>query len=306
MFCTDESINYILSYAKTLVDNMNKGRVIPKELKTIQYIVFGGLIAHYGFEHVDTIYKAFNSSNFVYTKDSFEELTKNVNYHGIKNNEIGKVGSFVSLSARPRLDGKMQINRTIYIMDNTKDEAPDLFLEKVVHEINHVVNSVNQPIVLYQGVKSFRIGMSVSEINGTRGFGRILEESFNVLQTADIMTEIVGFTQYTILDPEIKEVLDKIKYAYGQKRPGYGYEVTAPLIRDLYNNRKFRNLVVGSRLSGLIKPIRVEFDSKVGEGCYYRFCDAINAIDNKGRVWWDRSDEEKLASQYIKKYNACK
>ena len=306
MFCTDESINYILSYAKTLVDNMNKGRVIPKELKTIQYIVFGGLIAHYGFEHVDTIYKAFNSSNFVYTKDSFEELTKNVNYHGIKNNEIGKVGSFVSLSARPRLDGKMQINRTIYIMDNTKDEAPDLFLEKVVHEINHVVNSVNQPIVLYQGVKSFRIGMSVSEINGTRGFGRILEESFNVLQTADIMTEIVGFTQYTILDPEIKEVLDKIKYAYGKKRPGYGYEVTAPLIRDLYNNRKFRNLVVGSRLSGLIKPIRLDFDSKVGEGCYYQLCDTINTLDSKGRVWWDRSDEEKLASQYIKKYNACR
>ena len=306
MFCTDESINYILSYAKTLVDNMNKGRVIPKELKTIQYIVFGGLIAHYGFEHVDTIYKAFNSSNFVYTKDSFEELTKNVNYHGIKNNEIGKVGSFVSLSARPRLDGKMQINRTIYIMDNTKDEAPDLFLEKVVHEINHVVNSVNQPIVLYQGVKSFRIGMSVSEINGTRGFGRILEESFNVLQTADIMKEIINFSQYDIVDPEIKRGLDKIKYAYWRQRNGYGYEFTTPIIRDLYNNRKFRNLVVGSRLSGLIKPIRVEFDSKVGEGSYYKLCDTVDSIDTEGRVWWHKSEEEKLAEQYIKKYNACR
>ena len=42
-----------------------------------------------------------------------------------------------------------------------------------------------------------------------------------LLQTADIMTEIVGFTQYTILDPEIKEVLDKIKYAYGKKRRFY-------------------------------------------------------------------------------------
>ena len=200
----------------------------------------------------------------------------------------------------------MQINRTIYITDNKADEAPDKFLEKVVHEINHVVNSVNQPIVLYQGVKSFRIGMGVSEIGGSRGFGRLLEESFNVLQTADIMTEIVGFTQYTILDPEIKEVLDKIKYAYGQKRPGYGYEITAPLIRDLYNNRKFRNLVVGSRLSGLIKPIRIDFDSKVGEGCYYRFCDTINTLDSNGRVWWNKSEEEKLIDEYVKKYNASK
>ena len=306
MFCTDENVNYILSYAKTLVDNMNKGRNVPRELKSIQYVVFAGLIAHYGFDHVDTIYKAFNSSNFVYTKDSFENITKNFKISGIKESDIGRVGSFVSLSAMPRLDGKMQINRTIYITDNTKDEAPDKFLEKVVHEINHVVNSVNEPIVLYQGVKSFRIGMSVSEIAGNRGFGRILEESFNVLQTADIMKEILKFTQYDIIDPEIKILLDKIKYAYGQPRNGYGYEFTTPIVRELYNNRKFRNLVVSSRLSGLIRPIRVDFDSKVGEGCYFRFCDAINAIDNKGRVWWDRSEEERLANQYIKKYNACR
>lgn len=306
MFCTDENVNYILSYSKTLIDNMNKGRSVPKELKTIQYIVFAGLISHYGFEHVDTIYKAFNSSNFVYTKDSFEDITKNVKYHGIKNSEIGRVGSFVSLSARPRLDGKMQINRTIYITDNTKDEAPDKFLEKVVHEINHVVNSVNQPIVLYQGVKSFRIGMSVSEIGGTRGFGRILEESFNVLQTADIMKEIMKLTQYDIVDPEIKSGLDRIRYAYCQPRNGYGYEFTTPIVRELYNNRKFRNLVVGSRLSGLIKPIRIDFDSKVGEGSYYKFCDTVDSIDSEGRVWWHKSDEERLAEQYIKKYNACR
>ena len=306
MFCTDENVNYILSYAKTLVDNMNKGRNVPRELKSIQYIVFAGLIAHYGFDHVDTIYKAFNSSNFVYTKDSFENITKNFKISGIKESDIGRVGSFVSLSAMPRLDGKMQINRTIYITDNTKDEAPDKFLEKVVHEINHVVNSVNEPIVLYQGVKSFRIGMSVSEIAGNRGFGRILEESFNVLQTADIMKEILKFTQYDIMDPEIKILLDKIKYAYGQSRNGYGYEFTTPIVRELYNNRKFRNLVVSSRLSGLIRPIRVDFDSKVGEGCYYKFCDAINGVDTNGRVWWHKCDEERLAEQYIKKYNASR
>ena len=46
MFCTDENVNYILSYAKTLVDNMNKGRNVPRELKSIQYVVFAGLIAH--------------------------------------------------------------------------------------------------------------------------------------------------------------------------------------------------------------------------------------------------------------------
>ena len=35
MFNSDEGVNYILSYAKTLVDNLNVGKVVPRELKNI-------------------------------------------------------------------------------------------------------------------------------------------------------------------------------------------------------------------------------------------------------------------------------
>ena len=307
MFCTEEDVNYIISYAKTLVDHINDGKNVPRQLKSIQYVVFAGMIAHYGFDYVDTIYKAFSSSNFVYTKDSFEDITKNISLPGIKNRNITQVGSFVMLGAKENFGGNVQINRTIYITDNDEHESFDRFLEKVVHEINHVVNSVNNPIVMYRGTKSFRIGMSVSEIGGERGFGRILEESVNVLQTADIMKEILSFSRFKVLDPGVGYVLCRIRTAAKYPRvEGYGYELTTPIVKDLYSNKKFKNLVVGCRLNGLINPIRVDFDSKVGEGCYFRFCDAINAIDNKGRVWWDRSDEERLANQYIKKYNACR
>ena len=307
MFCTEEDVNYIISYAKTLVDHINDGKNVPRQLKSIQYVVFAGMIAHYGFDYVDTIYKAFSSSNFVYTKDSFEDITKNISLPGIKNRNITQVGSFVMLGAKENFGGNVQINRTIYITDNDEHESFDRFLEKVVHEINHVVNSVNNPIVMYRGTKSFRIGMSVSEIGGERGFGRILEESVNVLQTADIMKEILSFSRFKVLDPGVGYVLCRIRTAAKYPRvEGYGYELTTPIVKDLYSNKKFKNLVVGCRLNGLINPIKVDFDSKVGEGCYFRFCDAINAIDNKGRVWWDRSDEERLANQYIKKYNACR
>ena len=307
MFCTEEDVNYIISYAKTLVDHINDGKNVPRQLKSIQYVVFAGMIAHYGFDYVDTIYKAFSSSNFVYTKDSFEDITKNISLPGIKNRNITQVGSFVMLGAKENFGGNVQINRTIYITDNDEHESFDRFLEKVVHEIDHVVNSVNNPVVMYRGSKSFRIGMSVSEIGGERGFGRILEESVNVLQTADIMKEILSFSRFKVLDPGVGYVLCRIRTAAKYPRvEGYGYELTTPIVKDLYSNKKFKNLVVGCRLNGLINPIRVDFDSKVGEGCYFRFCDAINAIDNKGRVWWDRSDEERLANQYIKKYNACR
>ena len=306
MFNSDEGVNYILSYSKTLVDNLNIGKNVPRELKNIQYVVFAGLISHYGFEYVDTIYAAFNSSNFVYTKDSFSDIVRNINVNGVNVRDAHNVGSFVTLGAKRRLDGKLQISRTIYITDNDQFESRAKFLEKVVHEINHVVNSINKPVVLYRGNESFRVGMSVSGINGDAGFGRILEESINVLQTADIMKEILNFTQYKVLDPGIRLVLLRIKSAYGRELNGYGYEATTPLVRGLYNNSHFKNLVVSSRLSGLINPIKTDFDSKVGEGCYIHFCDTINTLDRKGRLWWDRSEEEKIISQYIKKYNACR
>ncbi len=305
MFGNDENVNYILNYSKMLVDQMNVGKNIPSELKVIQYLVFAGFIAQYGFENIELIHKTFKTSNFVYTKEPFEKIVKTMPHLKGLPKDVATIGSFVSLQTSIDSFGRYHINRTVYVMDNNPFEAADLFLEKVVHEINHIINSLNNAIVIYKGNKAIRTGLRVSSLYSNDEFGRILDEDINVLQTAEIMEKIIEFSKYEVEDREIRRALKKLKRCSG-KREGYGYETTVPIMKDLYANPKFKNLVVGSRLSGLVKPVRLDFDSKVGEGCYYQFCDLLDEIDKDPSMFWLKGAEEAKARQFIKKYNASR
>ena len=56
MFTTDEAVNYILNASKMIVDEINKDKNCPKELKEIQYLIFAGMVAYYGYEYIELIH----------------------------------------------------------------------------------------------------------------------------------------------------------------------------------------------------------------------------------------------------------
>lgn len=306
MFTTDEAVNYILSSSKMIVDEINKDKGCPKELKEIQYLIFAGMIAYYGFENIELIHKAFKNTGFIYTNKSFKEHAKSINYSDPRVDkliETGEVGAFVQCGFSKDLRGRYYIHRNIYVIDNQRESA-DFFLEKIIHEVNHVVNSINNPIVLYKGVPSSRTGLFVSNIESSDSFGNILEEDYNVLQTAEIMEHILEFTQYKIDDPDIRRCLDKIKFAYGRDRKGIGYDGTVSVFRDLYSNDHFRYLVKRNRLSGNIKEIRLDFDGRCGECSFYRLCDVLDHLEVSGPNFYERMYHEGKAKEFIKKYNS--
>ena len=306
MFCSDEAVNYILNYSKTLIDRINVNRNCPKELKEIQYLIFAGMISYYGFEEIENIHKAFLKPKFIYTNQPFEEHLKSFNIHDDRLEQlskVGQVGAFVQCGVSQDLLGRFYIDRNIYVIDDKK-EAPDFFLEKVIHEVNHVVNSINNAICILNKKKALRTGLYVSCLEDNECMGNLMEEAFNVLQTAEIMEMILEFSQYDIVDPDIKRALDKIKYAYGKKRNGIGYDYTVDAFRGLYNNLHFKKLVQKQRMEGIIKPVRLDFDSKVGDGSYRQFCDTLDKIEVCGPIFWERQMHEEKVKTFIKKYNS--
>lgn len=59
-FTTEESVNYILNYSKMLINEMSKKKArIQDCYKNEQIIILAAMISYYGFENLDTIYKAF-------------------------------------------------------------------------------------------------------------------------------------------------------------------------------------------------------------------------------------------------------
>lgn len=307
MFTTDEAVNYILNASKMIVDEINKDKNCPKELKEIQYLIFAGMVAYYGYEYIELIHNAFKKTNFVYTNQSFKDHAKEINYSNPTVDKLiatGEVGAFVKCSFSKDFRGKFYIGRDIYVIDNYR-EAADFFLEKIIHEVNHVVNSMNNPIVLYKGLPSSRTGMYVSCIEkDDTSFGNLFEEDYNVLQSAEIMEHILEFTQYEIQDPDIRRALDKIKYAYGSERSGIGYQGTVEVFRDLYENAHFRCLVKRERLSGDVKKVRLDFDDRCGEGSFYTFCGLLDNLEVCGANFYEKMYYEGKVKEFIKKYNS--
>lgn len=306
MFTTTEAVNYILDYSKMIIDDINKDKVCPAELKEIQYLIFAGMLSYYGFEEIETIQKAFRTSNFFYTNQSFENYAETHNIRSPRVSEMmkrGEVGAFVQYKA-DKFMGRYYIGRDVYIL-NKPGEAPDIFLEKAIHEVNHVVNSINNPICLRKGRKALRIGLYISdlELGDKEMMGVTAEEDFNVLQSAEIMEHILEFSQYHINDPGIRRALQKIKYAYGKSREGIGYAISAPVFKQLYENPHFKYTVKRNRMAGLIKPIRLDFEERLGEGSYNEFCDALDRLDVSSPLFWERYPREAKVKEFIKKYN---
>lgn len=305
MFYTDEAVNSLLSYSKMLVDQLNKYKTCPQQLNALQYVVFAGMISYYGFEYVDTIYRAFAGPNFYYTTSSLEEIMKSNNLFdpGIeKTLGNGEVGAFVLFRLEKNCFGNLRINRDIYVIDELGTK-PDELVEKLIHEVNHVVNSINNPVCIRNGKQAVRNGLSVIEVDDSNRSYNMLEEAVNVLQSAEIMEHVLAFTQYDIKDPDVKRMLDKIKYAFGSKRDGLGYEVIVPTVRPLFLNPDFKKVVKRQRMVGRIVPIKQNFEDKVGSGSYSEFCKSLDDLEASCNSFWSRAFYDSKAKTYIKAYN---
>ena len=50
MFYSDESVNDLLQYSKSMVDDIASKKTKQNDFLVEQYLIFAGMIAYYGFE----------------------------------------------------------------------------------------------------------------------------------------------------------------------------------------------------------------------------------------------------------------
>ena len=232
----------------------------------MQYLIFAGMISYYGFEYIEEICQMFKETEFIYSSMSMVNILKNLNLYNSQEENMLKVGKMPAFCVPGVVcDGKLTRKNSIFITTDY-DLSPVDLLDSVAHECNHVVNSINKSILIDDGKVFFRTGLSVSGKSDSNGHG--LEEGINVLQTADIINEILRLTEFDIDDPFIANAISNIKYARGTSHSGKGYEFLVPFIKLLYDNRTFCSVVKDARMSGDIDKIEWEFDRKVGKNAF--------------------------------------
>lgn len=285
MFYSDEAVNDLLRYSKTFVDEIAKKKTKSNDFIPEQYVIFAGMVSYYGFEHIDAIYKAFSNAGFI---DDHTPAQKDFENYS-------QTLAYCAVSILPR-DNKYFIQRDIHHL-YSPDEIYGDFFEELVHEVNHCVNSAFYPICKRNSLPVFRNGISISAIGSVDYTeAELLEESFNTLQTAEIMNHILSFGQYNIEDPSMRLVLSRLQGRKANKL-GFGYQRITPGIYPLYSHPEFYPLLKENRISGDLLAIRNNFDQRVGAGS---FMELASSIDHA----WNDNDPRQAGKAYqlVSKY----
>ena len=285
MFYSDDAVNNLLRYSKTFVDDIAKKKTKSNDFILEQYVIFAGMVSYYGFEHIDAIYKAFSKAGFIDDHTPAQE--------DLKNQRKSLAYCAVNIFQR---DNKYIVQRDIHHL-YSPDEIYGDFFEELVHEVNHCVNSALYPICMRNSLPVYRNGVSISAISSVDYIeAELLEESFNTLQTAEIMNHILSFGEYNIEDPSMRLVLSRLQ---GRKtnKLGFGYQSITPEIYPLYSHPEFYPLLKENRISGDLQAIRNNFDQRVGAGS---FMELASSIDHA----WNDNDSRQAGKAYqlVSKY----
>ena len=283
----DERINDNLKLSRMLVKQVN---AVKKEdcLEDVQTLVFAGLLTYYGQERINDIYMAFLRCHFVPVSGDFEKFLRDkykFNSAVIGNIQRHCKGTFYDVEGHEYINKKTRkrsykFDRTIYVEDDGNVDVDDL-IRSVVHQVNHVVNSINHPVVATSSSNGYglssRMGLSYEKFIGRTSEGYALEESINKLQTDEIVDEILKYSYFELADLKAKAIIDEA-VSLSSKKEGIVHDELTEMIRPLYENRSFNDVLVNNRVSGLLKAIEREFDSKTSEGAYLEFrglCDKV-------------------------------
>lgn len=264
---TEKSANFFLESCKDWMNKINEGKeYYSLEFKEQQFLIFAGMLSYYGYEYLNEIIEVFKETEFFYVEIDYEDFKKENPEFSVEfaDNPIALTRRAVSLGLFPL---KLMSDNTIWLFVQNNCSKRD-WLEIVTHEVNHIVNSVNESLWVRGFDVIGRTGCSLfSNRVGARS-GTVFEESVNVLQTAEVMNHILGFCNFNIYDDEIRSVFDKYRDTSSIKSEGIGYASSVPYIKELYNIPRFRELLFEVRMDGNLKELETYFDGLLYDGAY--------------------------------------
>ncbi len=285
MFYSDEGANYLVQYAKSMVDEIAKNKKIPNDFISEQYLIFAGMLAYYGFDHVQEIYDVFKKTAFVSNTGPVETCS---------NGAFSP--AYCQTEAVPLPGNKFSIKKTIY-HTHFRGENYGHFVEVLCHEINHCINSIRHPFCRRNSLPVYRNGINVSYLDSGKEEAKYLEEAINTIQTGEIMKKIMMLGDYNIKDPTVRSSIRSLaNYKVGDL--GLGYQTITPIVYPLYCDSEFNYLIKEERISANIRDITDNFDSRVGRDSFYELAEAVDD------AWQNRNvSQAKRAYQLVRQYH---
>ncbi len=264
-----ENLDVYFNKYRKVIDEISLKYNYDSNLKHLLYVIITAFVYKYDFKCESTIIECFNNTQIFYGKTS-----ENIN---------------AFFDRKLIYYDNKYITKKYILIGNDISNNYIKYIDAIIHELNHAVNSIKNEIKEEKDKLYLRTGLSSAIYKKEAinvGIGKtdeyILEEIINTKQTEEIINIILKFSEQGTTDIEISNMLESIKREINNtkyKSDAYLYETY--ICKELLSNKTFFFTLEKLRFAGEIDDIVYWFDNVMGEeGKYKELNDLLCKIHN--------------------------
>lgn len=268
-----ESINFntLINHVVFTMNTLLKNKEYNSELLEYLYLITTGMIMTYGDNYIDDIYTTISNVKFSNERNIKDYTDNNINYYvnPTKHNYLNRLFNVNCTFPTIKFD---------YDLLYKKIDASNIkTLEFLTHELNFILFNKNKKYSLVNSIKYrydyYMNSLDIDEDNN------VINRIFNVLQSEEIIKNILKLKDINITNKVFKNALDKFTDIDLSTYRFEGEEILTNLFRPLYKYNEFKNIAINSIYldDDLLEK---EIDSVLGKNTFKKVCKKLENLNN--------------------------
>ena len=268
-----ESINFntLINHVVFTMNTLLKNKEYNSELLEYLYLITTGMIMTYGDNYIDDIYTTISNVKFSNERNIKDYTDNNINYYvnPTKHNYLNRLFNVNCTFPTIKFDYDLLYEKI--------DVSNIKTLEFLTHELNFILFNKNKKYSLVNSIKYrydyYMNSLDIDEDNN------VINRIFNVLQSEEIIKNILKLKDINITNKVFKNALDKFTYIDLSTYRFEGEEILTNLFRPLYKYNEFKNIAINSIYldDDLLEK---EIDSVLGKNTFKKVCKKLENLNN--------------------------
>lgn len=268
-----KSINFntLINHVVFTMNTLLKNKEYNSELLEYLYLITTGMIMTYGDNYIDDIYTTISNVKFSNERNIKDYTDNNINYYvnPTKHNYLNRLFNVNCTFPTIKFD---------YDLLYKKIDASNIkTLEFLTHELNFILFNKNKKYSLVNSIKYrydyYMNSLDIDEDNN------VINRIFNVLQSEEIIKNILKLKDINITNKVFKNALDKFTDIDLSTYRFEGEEILTNLFRPLYKYNEFKDIAINSIYldDDLLEK---EIDSVLGKNTFKKVCKKLENLNN--------------------------
>lgn len=266
------SLNTIINQVVYSVDHLLEKKEYPQELLNYLYLIVAGMITTYGDTFVEEVYDTLLETSIKLPSCSCDNLDTPLTFYEnpTRNDYLYKNIDFTNSFSNLMFQYEM--------LFTTIDNSFIKTLEYMTYTLNTLLFHRKDKVSWQNNLKIrfdhfAKRGCTFYDKNDSL---KTIEKVFLVLQTEDIIKNILSFRNYTLVNPKFKEALEQLENISIDSYKMEGLDILVTLIRPIYEIKEMKAMINSFEGTSLFEK---EINKILGKNAFIQLASSIDSLN---------------------------